>query len=166
MHKSRRSTTRSILDIRAEAVAVATAVVVTATRRQTNTAEVAKEVGKAGKSANVVEAAKKSVEAAAEVAEVARESKEAGPAGEAKASGEYAEEAGIHSATLWMASGKRHQAAAAVMAAGKIGACGTQTIAIHPARLLMVRLLEKMRRSTARQCRLRRTSPCPNPPVA
>ena len=55
-----------------------------------------------------------------EVAEVARESKEAGPAGEAKASGEYAEEAGIRSATLWMASGKRQQAAAAVMAAGKI----------------------------------------------
>jgi hypothetical protein len=98
---------------RAEAVALSTAVVVTATRRQTNTAEVAKEAGKAGKSV-------KYVEAAAEVAEVARESKEAGPVGEAKASGEYAEEAGIHSATLGMASGKRKQTAAAVMVAGKM----------------------------------------------
>jgi hypothetical protein len=102
---------------RAEAVALSTAVVVTATRRQTNTAKVAKEAGKAGKS---VKAAKKYVEAAAEVAEVARESKEAGPVGEAKASGEYAEEAGIHSATLGMASGKRKQTAAAVMVAGKM----------------------------------------------
>jgi hypothetical protein len=67
-----------------------------------------------------VKAAKKYVEAAAEVAEVARESKEAGPVGEAKASGEYAEEAGIHSATLGMASGKRKQTAAAVMVAGKM----------------------------------------------
>ena len=135
MNKCRGSTTRSILNMelsqkaravrqattpvvkRAEAVAVATAVVVMATRQQTNTAEVAKE---AGKSANMVKAAKKYVEAAAEVAEVARESKEAGPVGEAKESGEYAEEAGIHSATLGMASGKRKQAAAAVMAAGKI----------------------------------------------